>query len=42
MKRPFGLPLVAALLLITGLFLWAGTPALAQPAPAAGDIPKIQ
>ena len=42
MKRPFGLLIAAALLLIAGLFLWTGAPALAQPAPAAGDIPKIQ
>ena len=42
MKRSFGLAIFAALFLVVSLFWGFGAPALAQAAPAAGDIPKIQ
>ena len=44
MKKHNGLTFIAVLFLVVGLFLGTGAPVLAQtqPAPAAGDIPKIQ
>ena len=42
MKRSFGLTFVAALFLVVSLFWSVGAPVFAQPAPTAGDIPKIQ
>ena len=42
MKKNNGLTVVAVLLLVVSLFWGVGAPAFAQPAPAAGDIPKIQ
>ena len=42
MKRSFGLAIFAALFLVVSLFWGFGAPALAQPAPTAGDIPKIE
>ena len=42
MKKCNGLAVFAALFLVVGLFWVFGAPALAQPAQAAGDIPKIE